>query len=551
MASKNIGKTNYLKKNKTHFISTMIVFVSILIKLLFLNHNGAEVALGFYGSILSLIGSIVMIFAFAIKHSVKDMVQYKRVRNLYRNSLSYIKISALISFVLGVIVMLGFIFGSHVISESLLYMNGYGTFIIIFLSVSVPFVFMDAAILGSFDAFGYDLPKNAFKIVFSVFDLLLGFLCIFISTNIGTKHGLLLHNSNVISSFACVGAAFAFTISVVLSTLWLLVLTKVLFQRIRNTSHDDMSRTIDSMQTQLMTYLHSIAKPFLNGILFFLPFIAVQLILFFKLSGTSQTGDDVFISTEYGKYIYEYIIWFLIPIFTTSVLANYTMDYVRKLSAKGDKYHCGMRMLLSTKQFICLPLPLLCFFGLSIRALNTTFWYEEKTSAVIIALLAAILYSYSYLILRFLVGLQKHQLVLIILVVGMLVEIFFFAGLFTNNGNGSVSAILKANLIYALVVALLSTLFIKKYFVYKKHLSRHIYMPLIALIALVVTVLLVNLVGQISIPFLGVVLAFILGFIAHTLSLTILGVAKENEMHEFPQGKYMTLLGNLLGIETL
>ena len=537
-------RQNFIAKNQVQAIGLLVVFIATLIKWIFLSKQ-AEAGQNVYLIVFAFMFSVSAIISMTLREVVCKAVTYRKSRGQYKNALRIMKTAALCGFVLGAVLFFVVVMTAGRLTNVLFALGAYGTFPFIFLAASLPFLFLWAVLLGSFDGFDFSMPDGAAKIIFGITDLLFSVILVLIACNMGEKHAGLLHDTQVLSAFGAAGAAAGFTIGTVFATLWLIVLFKAFRRKMRSSISEDTSRSQESFMEQIVGLGSACGTPLARYLALYAPLLLNQ-ILFFKFFQWPVHFSTVgYPNTFFGEYVLAFF-WFMIPCGFIELLGKHAEDYLCKTMRKDDVYHCGMQIVLNTKQYLCTVLPLICVVAVCLSSLQTVAFGIEGTGEWLYAAVL-ILFGLSFLGASMLKGIGKEWLGIIAGLISLVIQSVCAVFLFSKECY-TVERILWCNVIYSVVFLVICAMFIYRFCVYKKHLANHLGMPLVAAFAAVITAVLCMFLKGIIGHVLAVLISLVLSFAIHMVALIITGCVKENELSEFPQGNLLKMLGRMMGV---
>lgn len=540
MANQNrMKKGNFVSRNRLQTVSGLIIFVGMFMKTVFLHSKIQGVGTGFYLTVLTFVMVITMVLANTLREAVHKAVFYRKSRGQYKNALKIMNTGALIGAAAGAVIAFVLLLAAGKLTAVLFHLGAYGTFPMVVLSASIPFLLSGYAVLGCFDGFSFETADGAAKIIFGITDLLLSIVLVFLACKMGTGHSRLLHDEYVIFSFGATGAAAGFTGACIVAFIWIVCLLKVFRKRMRTMINQDTSRSVETFTEQAMGLFSACGVSFVRFLVLF-GTLFINLIFFFK---NLKTLDA---STQFGIYLSENLLWFLLPAFLTFILSSFTDEYLEKVMKKEDIYHAGMRIVIGIKQYLCCVLPVVCIFGIIYPALNESIYKSTAQPANLLSILAVAFFGMGILLSGMLKGIGSEWAGIGCGTVAFVVQTVSAVFLFSKNCD--LSALLYGNLIFALVFFAGCVFFVARFCVYKKNLSANLMMPFAALLALVLSAVLCMLLKDVigNIP--AAVIAVLVSGILHAVTLVIVGCVREGEINDFPQGSILSFAGRMLGI---
>lgn len=545
---RRVKNQNFISKNELRAAAWLVICIAVLLKITFLNQKFQTQGLSFYMVTFTFVFLIAFIFARTLREVVGKAVGYRKSRNQYKNALQMMKTGSLAGLILGILMFLLFVLLAGRVTNLTFKLGAYGTFPMILFAVSIPFMFFSAAVLGCFDGFDFDMPDGASKIIFGISDLLLSICFAILAGGMGEKHGKLLHDDNVVSSFGATGAAAGFSGACILMSAWLLALFHAFRKKMKSRILEDTSRSQESFSEQIIGLLAACGTPFAHHFVLFGVFLLEQILFFrfFKVPSAQSAAG-------YGpNYVWMYYIlilfWFLLPLGMNLLLSKFSGLYLEKVMKKDDIYHCGMRIVLGIKQYLCFILPMICVMGV---CCGTSFSETAVSGGpffpFFLVTISCVFWGLAVLEMAMLKGLGREWQgigcafgALVIQTVG---TIFLFL-----KSCYYVKDILLCNLMGAVVFFAGCSLFLGRFCVYRKNLVHHILMPLAAVAAVIVAAVLCMFLRKAIGIVPAVIVTFVVTFVVHSITLVVVGAVKEGELHEFPQGKILGSIGRLMGI---
>lgn len=540
MANQNkIKRGNFINKNKLKASSGLVVFLGALIKIIFLHSKIENVGTGFYLTVFAFVMVIAMLLANTLREVVHKAVFYRKSRGQYKNAMKIMKTGAVLGFFAGLLIFLVIAFAAGRMTNAMFHLGAYGTFPMIILGASVPFLLFSYGVLGCFDGFSFEFADGAAKIIFGITDLLLSMALVTVACQMGEGHSRLLHDNYVVFSFGATGAAAGFTGACMLASLWLIFLFRVFNRKMRSMVNEDTSRVLESFGEQTVGLLSAALTPFARFLVLFGTLFLNQIFFFKNLKSLDA-------STQFGGYLSDHLLWFLFPACLTGILGVFSMDYLEKVMKKEDIYHAGMRIVMGIKQYLCTVLPMICILGIVYPALNEAFYKEAGQSVNLFSTLTISLLGADVLLCGMLKGIGKEWIGIFCGFGAFLAQAVLSVFIFQKKCD--INGLFYCNLIFAVVFFLGCALFVAKFCVYKKHLSANLLMPFAALVSLclaaVLCMMLKNVVGNIP----AALAALFAAGILHAVTLVVTGCVRAGEVNDFPQGGVLSLLGRLLGI---
>lgn len=545
---RRVKSQNFISKNKLRALAWLVICIAVILKMVFLHKKFQEQGLGFY----LVTGTFVLLIACVVSGTLREVVgkavSYRKSRNQYRNAIQMMKTGSLAGLALGILMFLIFMLFAGRITNLTFKLGAYGTFPMILFAVSFPFLFFSSAVLGCFDGFDFDMPDGASKIIFGISDLLLSICLAFLAGGMGEKHGKLLHDGHVVSAFGATGAAAGFSGACILMAVWLFALFSAFRKKMRGRILDDTSRNQESFSEQIMGLLAAGGTPLARHFALFGALLLEQVLFFrfFKVppvqSGVIYGPDQVWM------YFVLILFWFLLPLSMTMLLSKFSGIYLEKVMKKDDIYHCGMRIIMGIKQYLCFILPMICVMGICCSAsFSETAVMDRQLLPFFLITAACAFWGLAVLEMAMLKGLGKEWLGIGCAFAALVIQTIGTVLLFLKSCY-FIKDILLCNLIGSVVFFVGCSLFLGRFCVYKKNLFNHILMPAAAGLVVAVTAVLCMFLRKAlgNIP--AVAITFIVSFAVHCVTLVIVGAVKEGELHEFPQGKILGAIGRLMGI---
>lgn len=537
-------KQNFIFKDPITILVLAVIYICSLIAVIYLNKVIELFGMGLFASCLTLYGALALIFVLAFYSTSKKAVSLRHSKGQTRNALQWAKVSSFGALFIGILIAI-ILLAVRTFFCDLLKINSLGDLIFLFLAISLPFLFFNSVMSGSFIGLGFHMPVQSATIILSMSSLLFGIL---FSTLIGKEgyiNSALLHNPYVNTAFYGAGMSLGLLIGNLIAAIWLILLHKAFCNSIKNGTIEAYGKNSERISEQLRSLITSLGFPLIKYIVLLFPFLLCIFFTCFK--NTTIDYQDLLHPVNYFAILFlQVILHFLIPLYFSRLLDVHSEEALKKSMAKQDRYHGGMRLLASVKQFICFILPIiaaiaLCTADITEKLLGTSipdlsFWLLFMIS----------LYALSQLFYAFLQGFEKGSLHLLSTLVGLFgIFIYFY---FVIKDSINVCDPFIALTIGFTLICLMDFFFLHKYFVYKKQLLRHLGFPIIAFIVFTavffLTLFLKNTIGIL----LSVILAFILAILVQTLILVLTGSIKEHELVDFPQKPLLLFLGKIAGI---
>lgn len=547
---------NFISKNKLHAVSEMTIFVVAVVKLVFLFKQTGNLGVGVYATVFAAVMLIGFLIAGVLLEVTRKAVIYRRARGQYKNAVNMMKAGSLVGFVIGCFIFLILFFVSGRLTDSTFAMGAYGRFTMLFMAASLPFLFMEYAIIGCFEGFSIDTAKGAAKLIFAVTDLLISLVFIFTACKVAQAHAALLHDENIICAFGATGAAAGFLFSCVVALVWLRILFRRVRIKLRSTIAEDGGRGLENVIEQIRGLFSACPLPLLRNVVLIAP-LYIELLLLFRFQ---RTLDTVFL---FGGLISGHLLWFMLPILLNSILCSYSHDYVEKVIKKEDIYHGGMRIVSSLKQYLCTILPMVCvllvIYPLLYEAFFNSILYEPFWMAaskavtpyggntVLTGCFVALL-CLSMLIFNLLRGVDREM-------AGILCGLAACAAqtvcaVILLKGEVNLNNLFVCGLVYALVLFASALVCLFPFCVYRKNLIASLVMPVIASVAALVGALFCKLLKNVTGGLIAACLAIVISFLIHSVTLVVMGCTRKGEAKEFPQGAFLSLIGRIIGIDS-
>ena len=532
-------KGNFINRNKLQAVSGLVIAVCFLVKIIVVQRKIGNAGTGFYMAAFAILMAAAMLLAKTLREILKRAVSYRKSRGQYKNALKMMRTGAIFALLSGFLLVLFVLIFAGRMTNAAFHMGAYGTFPMIMMAFSVPFLLFCYSLLGCFDGFFFEVAEGAAKIIFAVTNLLFGIAFVFLFCMTGKRHAMLLHDDHIISAFGAIGAAAGFTAASIITAVWMICLVRVFYKKMRTMATEDMGRNQESFWEQLTGLISAAAFPFLKYFALFGAFIVNQL-LFFKHS------QGIEASAIFGSYLAKNCVWFILPVAMTVLLGDYFREYLQKVMKKDDIYHAGMRIIMGVKQYLCVILPMICIIGIVFPCLNQSVWKEAEAANALPAILFFACFCLALLFDRMLSGIGKERIGMICALAAFFVQILAAGLLFTKKCT--VDMLLYSNLIFALVFLFGCLIFIIRFCVYKKNRMLHLLLPFGAVLGAVLTAVLCLLLRGVigNIP--AALIALFAAAFVHVLVLVVSGCIKENEIQEFPQSGLLTIIGRALGI---
>lgn len=537
-------KQNYIFKDPITILVLVVIYICSLIAILYLNKVVELFGMGLFASCYILYGIFALIFVLSLYSTARKAVSLRHTKGQTRNALQWAKVSAFGAFFIGIIMMVLCLITRTFFCD-LLKVNALGNMIFLFLAFSFPFLFFNSVMSGAFIGLGFRMPLQSATIIFSISSLLFGLLFATLIGKGGYINSALLHNAYVNTAFYGAGMAVGILVGSLVASIWLFLMHKAFCNSIKNGTIEAYGRNSESIPEQFRSLIASLGFPLLKYAITFLPFLFVIFFVCFK--NTIVDYQNLLHPVNYFAILFlQVILHLFIPLFFSRLLSVHSEETLKKSMAKQDRYHGGMRLLASVKQFICFILPILAAVVLCTADITNKMLGESFAELTIWLLLMSALVALSQLFQAFLQGFEKGQLHLFSTLIGLVgIFVYFYFGI--KDTNNICDPFISLTIGFALI-CLMDFFFLRKYFVYRKQLLRHLVFPMAAFIAFVVvyflTLFLKNSIGI----FLSVMIASILACLVQTLILVLSGSIKEHELVDFPQKPLLLFLGKIVGI---
>ncbi|MBQ1171232.1 MAG: polysaccharide biosynthesis C-terminal domain-containing protein [Lachnospiraceae bacterium] len=536
-------KQNFIFKDPVTILVLLVIYICSLFSVLYLNNIVDLFGMGLFISCFTLCSIPVLIMALSLYSTAKKAVSSRHSKGQTRNALQWAKVSAFGAFCIGFL-MAVILFACRVFLCNLLKINSLGNLIFLFLALSLPFLFFDSIMSGSFIGLGFRMPLQSAIVIFTISSLLFGFLFSFLLGKGGYINSALLHNPYIINAFYGAGMSVGIIFGCLISSVWLLLLHKSFCDSIKNGTIEAYGKNSEKVSEQLRSFIISLGYPIIKYVILLCPFILTVFFTCFKNESVEYL-DLLHPVNYFAIQFIQIILHFFIPLYFSRLLAVHSEDALKKSMAKQDRYHGGMRLLASVKQFICFILPIIATVAFCTADITEKIIGKSIPDISFWLLFMITFLALSQLFQSFLQGFEKGQLHLFSTLIG-LVGIFVYFNFVIKDSINASDPIIALTIGFALI-CLTDFLFLHKYFVYKKQLLRHIGFPLIAFIAFAgvyfLTLFLKNNIGIL----LSVMIAFLLACLVQSLVLVLSGSVKEHELNDLPQKKLLLLLGKITG----
>ena len=544
---RRMKRQNFVTKNKLQMTALLILFISVLVKMVFLEKKAPDRGMEIYLTTFTFIFMIALILANTLREVVRKAIVYRNSRNQYKNAVKMMRTGAITGFVLGMIFWVLMLVVSTKLTNAFFLLQAYGKFPMILAAAGIPFLLLAAALIGTFEGLEIDMSGGAAGMIFAISDLLCSIAFILLACRIGEKHSMLLHDSCVVDAFAAAGAAAGFAVACFLTALWVMALSMAFGKKMKGKMNEDNSRNQENFSEQLIGLLAAAGQPFIRYVALYGAVIINQVLRYlFYQAPVGETGSPGF---SLGAYACDYVlpfIWFILPFGMTLILSSYVSEYLEKIMKKEDLYHCGMRMIAGIKQYLCMIFPMICVLGVCLKGLNGAFFSSAVSVLPIIVVVAVT--GYAILEASMLTGMGKEWLAILCSLAALIVQSIAAVVIFSRNAVSVGNSILYCNIIYAVVFAVGCGIFLARLCVYKKHWLENLVLPFAAAFAAVITAVLCMFLQSVLGGVAAAILAIVLAAVVHMLVLIVTGCVRENELSEFPQGNILAFLGHLLGI---
>ncbi|MCR5655777.1 MAG: hypothetical protein K6G07_09115 [Lachnospiraceae bacterium] len=519
----------------------IILVLCVFTKYIMLHHRGENNSLQLYLTNFVFVYLFALMIFYTLFKTVTRMVYYRKMRDQYRNAAQMIHSGFILSFILSLICIGGMFFLSPRITIHLFKMDGYGRATYLVFAGTTLLLFACAVLSGWFSGFRILSRIHPAILIFSISDLLFSLTFMIIATNKGKIHAALLHDELIVSAFASLGAALGLAFSLFLTFVWIVVMTFHYKRKLSNHIEVDYSRLEESVFQQIFAMFYGILTPFSEGIIMFGFFIFNTWLYF------TRTLEEAPYQL-YGAYLYDHLLWFVIFLIPTAVIAKRMENPLFQCFKNGDRMQGGQRMLYTLKQFLAIVMPGIfvvfaiypmldsAFFGtesipFSMRIWNTLF----VTLFLIQLLLLYMCYACGKTNIQILIGLGMFVLQSVI-------------SLFLLHKNATIQMFLICNLIFVLLLNLAYYLILYRKFCYRKRLIRHLVMPLASAVAALVTAALCTFLRHIFGNLISSIIAMVLSFVVHSLAIVGTNCISEQELREIPLQSLYLAIGQRIGI---
>lgn len=536
---KNLKKQNYILKNLYSLISYFVVFVSLFIEAIFIRYKVDNFGIGLFGTCFFWILLLGTIFLGPIYYISYKTIKYKKSINQIRNAIQWTKVACAASGALGLIYFFIILILKSYFSK-IFGIGSLGNMIFIFSGLSCPFVFANHALIGAYNAFGFSMPVDYSKNAFAISNCIFGIIAALIIGKGGEINSALFHNPNIMSAFYGAGIAIGFLIANVIVLFIQLRLLFIYQKNVERKVIEEFGRKNDKISDQLRGFLSSFGFPVVDAFINIIPILLLFVCMFAFYYKVENASVDIIIN-DIGIMIIQAGLLFMIPIACAIMLANYSEEILKRAVAKDDRYHGGMRLVFSIKQFISFVSPNIIFVGMVAPMICELFFGKYVENVQIIGVILMVVIALTYLFSAFLKGFEKDSMLLSSRIVGIIAEVIFvFLVLRTHV---TVINVLLSYTVYLVAICIFDFVILRKYFVYRKNLIRHLAIPFGALLAfsLIVYLLLYlrNVVGII----IAAIIAYAISFFIHSFILIFGKAVNESELNEYPQKIILLLIG--------
>lgn len=537
-------KQNFILKGPITILALFVFFACSLIAVLYLNKSVELFGMGLFSSCFILFSTLTFIFVLSFYTTAQKAVSLRQSKGQTRNALQWARVSSFGALILGIL-MAVLILVVRTFFCNLLKIHALGDLIFLFLALSLPFLFFNSVMFGSFIGLGFRMPLQSATIIFAISSLVFGILFSNLIGKGGYINSALLHNPYVNTAFYGAGLSVGILIGNLIAAIWLFLLHKAFCNSIKNGTIEAYGRNSESISELFRSLMTSLGFPLIKYVVLLFPFLLCIFFTCFK--NTVVDYQDVLHPVNYfGILFIQGILLFFIPLFFARFLAVHSEEALKKSMAKQDRYHGGMRLLASVKLFICFILPILSAVALCTADITEKVLGTSIPDLALWLILLISLFALSQLFYAFLQGFEKGALHLLSMLIGAAgIFVYFYFGI--KDTIRGADPMIALTICFALV-CLIDFFFLHKYFVYKKQLLRHLGFPVIAFLAFVVvyflTLFLKNTIGIL----LSVIIAFILACLVQSLILVLTGSIKEHELNDYPQKSLLLILGKIAGI---
>ena len=538
MSKKSSSKTNFLAQGTILVIASFVAKAIGMIYRIPLTHILGDDGNGYYSTANEIYTIILMISSFSLPLAVSRLVAEREyageVKNSYKVLICSLRFAAVTGGILSILTfLLGGVITKYVMGVEL---ASYA------LRVLAPAIFLFAltgVLRGFFQGHGTMVPTAVSQIIEQIINAIVSVAGAYVMLQYGLKLGEKKGDAELGTALAAAGGTFGTVASVGVALLFMIVIYLGYRNGFKRRMKKDKTRRRESDRAIYRAITYTILPIVLSTLVYNISTIIDQGVFNHILAGMGFTQKQY--ATVWGIYSGKFRVLMNVPLSIASCLAPSVVPALTEAMANNDLREAGLRTRDTIRYTMVFTIP--CAVGMAALARPIMMMLYGNNDSLALAAgimqsgaLLTVLLALSTLTTGILQGLGEMQAPLVHAATAVAIHLGFLV-LFVVKFKWNIYGVVYANIIFGLIICLLTARSIRKKLHYRQEIKKTFLVPVIAAGVMGIAAYLVHRVFNLFAGnTISTILAVCVGAVVYGICLVKLGGILEREIRRLPKG---------------
>lgn len=542
---KSTKRISFVLQNGIESCVFLVCYLIGALRMIFFLNRVSDEGIAHYAYAFEFYNLLYIITSLAMSRALTKLVAIKQAKGQYKNREKYFRYGLVRAVLLSILAGLIVFFASDILAETFFKQYNVALAVKCLGTALVPAAFM-AAFGGYLRGMGLKMPVAIAQITEQLVNLLVTMATGGVLFGYGSKVSALLQDETKKNAFGAAAGAFGVFAGALCAALFLLLILFLFRPMLQKERLSDTTKAAEHYTEIGMVTERTALFPMLSLLLTSAAVFVNQVLYFHLAKGKEQT-----LTAGYGTFYGKVRVFLFLPVLLAILMQGVLTGQLRKILKKDDVTHAKQRIEQSLRELMVLLIPIAVFLGVLAEPVFSL-CYKGKVQTAVSMMHFGVIYIILFGILAVtgavLDGMAQTLVGCLGQGIGFIAEVLSFA-LFFVKAKTPVYGLVYAMILGVCVQLLFNCAFIVKKLRYKPELFSTFLIPtgasaIMGGIDFCVLHFLGDRLGEIF----TLCICLILSVVIYLLIIMVTAVLKEHEFLELPFGRYVVMLGRMLGL---
>lgn len=507
-----------------------------------MQHIIGDIGNGYYSVAYEVYNIMLIISCYSLPLAISKVMSQKIANKEYKNANRVFKCSMVFAIISGgICFFIATVFGDEL---AVLAGESMSAMAIKVLGPALLLVAIMGVFRGYFQGLGTMIPTAVSQIIEQILVVIATIIGAYYMYQYGEKVGAILHNENYAPAYGAAGASLGPVFGAVAGLIFLVIVFIAYHKTNKKQLAEDNSHEVESYGIIFKLIILTILPVLLSTTIYNISGI-IDIKLYNTIMDAKGLSD---VKASYlGVYSGKYRVLVNVPIALANAMCSSIVPVLVSLSRSENRKVEQRKKITQAMQFtMIIAIPSTIGLAVLARPIISLLFSGEIDLAVSMlhyGSISIIFYSMSTLTNGALQGINKMKIPVIHASIALGIHIVFLIACLEMNLG--ITAMVYANILFALIVCVLNSLSIRKYIGYRQELKKTFIIPLISSVIMGIIIFLISMIFNNVFSFLGtkvcslliILVSLIVAVIVYFAGLILFKAVGEEELKKLPGGR--------------